>query len=99
MRERMTKVGFMPPASPRRFDRPRPTRAREVLSKFGVAPPKVKKRLPPSVQVGAWRRATREITPHHAREEKQTPAREEPLRPVELDVPSDPEEHEDSLPR
>lgn len=64
MRARIAKAGFMPPTAddPRRFERPRPTRAREVLSKFGVAPPKVKPRLPPSVQIGSWRRATRKIT-------------------------------------
>lgn len=69
MRERMKKVGFFPPSpdDERNFYRPRPTRSREVLSKFGVEIPKPKKaelakaRLPRSVQIGVRRANGREI--------------------------------------
>jgi hypothetical protein len=64
MRARIAKVGFMPAAAndPRRFDRPRPPHARDVLSKFGVMPPKFDRRLPPSVWIGSPRAATQRIT-------------------------------------
>jgi hypothetical protein len=54
MRERMKKVGFFPPPEddPERFFRARPTRSREVLSKFGVELPKEEPRLPHSVYIG-----------------------------------------------
>lgn len=66
LRTRMKKVGFFPP-SPGDLINPyqrRPTRSREVLSKFGVEIPKPKKPNPPlprSVQIGPWRSNGREI--------------------------------------
>lgn len=63
MRTRMQKVGFLP-ASPKdshSFDRPRPTRSREVLSKCGIEVPKPKRYLRRCVQIGAWRRDGREV--------------------------------------
>jgi hypothetical protein len=63
MRARMRKVGFIPsPADNNQdFYRSRPTRSREVLSKFGVEVPKPTSRLPRCVEIGAWRRDGREI--------------------------------------
>jgi len=63
MRQRMRKVGFLPspPDDSQDFYRSRPTRAREVLSKFGVEVPKPTPRLPHCVEIGAWRRDGREI--------------------------------------
>jgi len=63
MRERMKKVGFIPPKPEQKWDpyRERPTRSREVLSKFGVEVKKGKPRLPSSVQIGGWRSGGREI--------------------------------------
>jgi hypothetical protein len=62
MRARMKKVGFIPPAQEAKWDpyRPRPTRSREVLSKFGVEARKAKPRLPSSVQIGSWHPAGRQ---------------------------------------
>jgi len=61
MRARMAQVGFIPPKAndPRRFDRP--TRAREVLAKFGVALPKPPMRLPRCLEVGTSRGAKRRV--------------------------------------
>ena len=66
IRARMKKVGFFPPSpeEPRRFERPRPTRSREVLAKFGVEVPKPAKttpKLPRTVRIGAWRRNGQQI--------------------------------------
>jgi hypothetical protein len=69
IRARMKKVGFFPrlPEESSRFERPRPTRSREVLAKFGVdvlKPPKTHKTPPPlprTVRIGAWRRNGQEI--------------------------------------
>jgi hypothetical protein len=63
MRERMKKVGFIPPKPEEKWDpyRERPTRSREVLSKFGVEMKKGKPRLPSSVQIGSWQSGGREI--------------------------------------
>lgn len=63
MRTRMKKVGFIPPAPEDKSDpdRDRPTRSREVLSKFGVEVRKEKPWLPSSVQIGIWRPGGREI--------------------------------------
>jgi hypothetical protein len=63
MRARMKSVGFFPPSSDEqwRYDRQRPTRAREVLAKFGVVLPKVAKPLPPKIAVGLRRQAGREV--------------------------------------
>lgn len=66
MRARMRKVGFIPPgkSDPHRYDRPRPTRAREVLSKFGIELPKPAKaapHIPRTVYIGGRRPNCREI--------------------------------------
>jgi hypothetical protein len=66
MRARMRDVGFIPPAKddPHRYDRPRPTRSREVLNKFGVELPKPTKStpsLPRTVYIGSRRPSCREI--------------------------------------
>jgi len=64
MRDRMKKVGFMPPSHDqrRRFDQMRPTRSREVLKKFGIETPKPPPLPPPqSVWVGHWQPNGREI--------------------------------------
>jgi hypothetical protein len=57
MRARMAKVGFIPPpvSDPRRFERPSPTGAREVLAKFGVPLPKPRRPLPHTVEIGQAR--------------------------------------------
>src|SRR5208283_4472835 len=63
----MKKVGFIPSLPDESRNRytnlyqPRPTRSREVLSKFGVEVPKPVPRLRRTVEVGAWRRDGREI--------------------------------------
>lgn len=59
MRERMVKVGLIPPSPRRRsqFDPSRPSRAREAMAKFGIEPPKEKKAaviLPRVVHIGGW---------------------------------------------
>ena len=61
IRARMSKVGFIPTMAndARWFERP--TRSREVLSKFGVALPTVQRRLPPCIEVGPSRRATHDV--------------------------------------
>lgn len=63
MRARMRKVGFIPSPEDNHQDlyRSRPTRSREVLSKFGVEVPKPTPRLPRCVEIGAWRRDGREF--------------------------------------
>jgi hypothetical protein len=66
MRARMKKVGLIPSPEEQSRNpyRSKPTRAREVLSKFGVELPKVTpppSRLPRSVQIGPWRPVNREI--------------------------------------
>jgi len=66
MRARIKKVGFIPSLEEETRDpyRSRPTRAREVLSKFGVELPKAapqRSRLPRSVQIGPWRPQGQEI--------------------------------------
>jgi hypothetical protein len=63
MSARMKKVGFIPSPSDDRqsFYQCRPTRSREVLSKFGVEIPKPKPRIPRYVEIGAWRPNGREI--------------------------------------
>ena len=63
MRAGMKKVGFIPsPPDPKHaFSQSRPTRSREVLSKFGIEIPKPKSPIPRYVEVGAWRRGGREI--------------------------------------
>jgi len=50
-----------PPNESQDIYQSRPTRAREVLSKFGVKVPKPKPQLPRYVEIGAWRRDGREI--------------------------------------
>lgn len=60
MRARMKEVGFIPPSHDNsgRHERPRPTRSREVLKKFGIElpEPKVPKLpLPRSIQIGSRR--------------------------------------------
>jgi len=64
MRARMARVGFIrPPVSdPRRFERPSPSGARDVLAKFGVPLPKPRRPLPHTVQIGQGRADTRPIT-------------------------------------
>jgi hypothetical protein len=66
MRRRMKEVGFIPSNEddPRRFRRERPTRSREVLSKFGVElpkPPRVEPVIPPEVWIGSRRPDALEI--------------------------------------
>ena len=63
MPARMKKVGFIPPTPEEKFDpsRDRPTRSREVLSKFGVEVKKAKPRLPTSVHIGNWQPGCRAI--------------------------------------
>jgi len=63
IRDRMAKVGFIPPPvnDHRWFERTRPTRARDVLSKFGVVLPKPETQVPTVVQVGRYRRATHNV--------------------------------------
>lgn len=62
MHARLKEAGFShAPLVGDRFDRPRPTRAREVLIKLGIAPPKIKHRLPPTVTVGRWHPRAREV--------------------------------------
>jgi len=72
IRARMKEVGFFPRSpeeQPSRFERPRPrpTRSREVLAKFGVGvpkPPKTAKTPPPlprTVRIGARRAGGQEI--------------------------------------
>jgi hypothetical protein len=63
MRARMKNVGFFPPSSdePTSFYRYRPTRARQVLSRFGIQLPKPKRSIPREVRIGTWRRDGREI--------------------------------------
>jgi hypothetical protein len=62
MRERMKRVGLIPPTWKERsgFDRSRPTKARETLARFGVKPPKPKVEkavyLPRTVRIGGWSR-------------------------------------------
>lgn len=55
LRARMKAVGFLPskPGEPWRDDRLRPTRAREVIAKFGVPVPKPPRNLPRIVSVGS----------------------------------------------
>lgn len=63
MRERLKKVGFLPPTTDDHhwFKSPRPTRAREVLKKFGVPIPKPRPRPPARVMVGSARQGRREL--------------------------------------
>jgi ankyrin repeat protein len=65
MRARMRKVGFFPSPPNERQSicqyQFRPTRAREVLSKFGIEIPKLKPQLPRRVEIGAWGRDGHEI--------------------------------------
>jgi hypothetical protein len=63
MRARMKKVGFIPPTREDKCDpyRERPTRSREVLSKFGVELKKAAPRLPTSVEIGNWQPGGRVI--------------------------------------
>ncbi|MGH9389452.1 MAG: hypothetical protein ACRD1Z_07545, partial [Vicinamibacteria bacterium] len=61
IRARMAKVGFTwtLPSNHNPWDRP--TRSREVLTKFGVAPPKTEKRLPRVAHIGSSRGATQHL--------------------------------------
>lgn len=63
MRRRMKEVGFIPPDPDDRMQRrySRPTRSREILSKFGVELPKPPPYIPRVVEIGAWRNEGREI--------------------------------------
>jgi hypothetical protein len=67
IRARMKKVGFFPPSPDDKSNLYRPTRSREVLSRFGVEIPKPKKpeapkpRLPRTVQIGPRRPDGHEI--------------------------------------
>jgi len=63
MRVRMKAVGFFPPSAedPWRDVRPRPTRSREVLAKFGVELPKAERVLPRTVEAGPRYRAGAEV--------------------------------------
>lgn len=69
MRERMKKVGLIPatPHSRSAFDRVRPAKAREVLDKLGIEPPKPKQKAKPPARlsrterIGGWSREGREI--------------------------------------
>lgn len=63
IRKRMRKVGFipLPPDHPKRYERARPTRSREVLSRFGVELPKPKVTLPSTVWIGHGPGKSREL--------------------------------------
>ena len=63
MRARMKKVGFIPsPENEPHFDyQYRPTRSKEVLSKFGVDIPKPERQIPRYVEIGGGRWGGREI--------------------------------------
>lgn len=64
MRGRMKRVGFfpLPPDDPRYFNHSRQTRAREVLSKFGIEVPKKNAPLLAScVRIGKWHSGVRVI--------------------------------------
>lgn len=63
MRARMQKVGFLPPSpeDSRGFNRFRPSRSREVLSKCGIELPKRRQPLPRCVEIGAWHGDGQEI--------------------------------------
>jgi hypothetical protein len=63
MRARMRKVRFIPSPDDERqsFYQSRPTRSREVLSRFGIEIPKPKPRIPRYVEIGTWRNGGREI--------------------------------------
>lgn len=66
MQRRMREVGFIPPSpeDPDRHTRPRPTRSRDVLRKFGIELPPPKKSAPklsPVEYIGPWRRNGREL--------------------------------------
>jgi hypothetical protein len=63
MRARMKKVGFIPSTAnePHSHYQYRPTRSKEVLSRFGIEIPKPKSPIPRYVEIGAWRRGGREI--------------------------------------
>jgi hypothetical protein len=63
MRARMKKVGFFPwpPDEKRNLDKARPTRATEVLTKFGIEIRKGTSVLPRFVHVGPRRSSGREI--------------------------------------
>jgi len=64
MRARMAKVGFIPPlvSGPRRFERPSPTGARDVLAKFGVSLPKPRRPLPYTIEIGQKHADARPMT-------------------------------------
>jgi len=69
MRAKMKEVGFIPPSSDERtrYDQLRPTRAREVLKKFGVELPKPSPPPPPrAMWVGSWTGNRKEIKIHRA---------------------------------
>lgn len=67
IRKRMKEEGFIPLPldDPKRYSRPRPTRSREVLKKFGVEIPESAKRvhrLPRTVEIGIPQEKARRLT-------------------------------------